>query len=210
MSAYKANPIIIFEYRDSIRDFSENVRGIVSNLYTNVGKTLAAYIFVYETLEKFGLKPPFVLIESTEFSNHSLVDFIFGSFEGIGPEVKHRPTKAQVITYSGVDISDPLSLLIIGHEAFHIIDRLDRTFDVYCKDTKFQGDRRSHDVFIDIMSTLYFGPVYVYAMQKHFEKRYPLSGESHMEMNIRLLALSYLISVLGIGKNKECCREKRI
>jgi hypothetical protein len=202
MLSYKQNPEVIFEYRDIIRKFSGNVREIVANLYINVNKTLAAYILTYETLEKFGFKVPFVFVESTEFFNESLIDFVFGEFKGVGPEVAHKPTKAQVITYSGIDISDPLSLLIIGHEIFHIIDRLDGVFDDYCENTGFQRDKRSNDAFVDILSALYFGPIYVYAMQKHFEKRYPLSGGSHMEMNARLLASAYLISVLKIGSSQ--------
>jgi len=203
MSQIKGNPSIIFEYRDSIREFGDATRTIVSNLYANVGKTLAYYILVYETLEKFGLKPPFVLVESTEFSNHHLVDFIFGEFDKIAPAEPYKLTNAQVITYSGIDVYDPLSILIIGHEAFHIIERLNGLFNSFCNTTDFKGDMRCRDVFVDILSTFYFGPVYVYSMYKHFEKRYPISGESHMEMNIRLLGLIYLISVLGIAKISE-------
>jgi len=203
MFAYRGNPIVIYEYRDTIREFSESVRAIVSNLYTNVGKTLAAYILVYETLEKFGFKPPFVLVESSEFSSQNLIDFVFDEFETIGPRVEYEPSKSQVITYSGIDVSETLSLLIVGHESFHIIDRLGGVFDGFCRATGFNGGKRCREALVDVMSTLYFGPVYAYAMQRHFEKRYPLSGESHMEMNIRLLALDYLISVLGIGKGNE-------
>ena len=54
ISAYKGNPVAIFEYRDTIRDFSESTREMVANLYANVKKTLAAYIVVYETLENLG------------------------------------------------------------------------------------------------------------------------------------------------------------
>jgi len=199
IASYRANPEVIFEYRDSVRKWVDTIRQITGGLYINVGKTLAGYIIAYETLEKFGSRNPFVLVESNEFSSQNLKEFIFGEFGYLG-KTNFETCNAYVITYSGIDISNPLSLLVIGHETFHIIDRLDYVFDSFCEDRKFQKNERSLEAFVDVMSYLYFGPVYTYAMHKHFEKRYPLSGASHPEMNVRLSALLYLQSVLGIGQ----------
>lgn len=200
LSSYKGNPEIIFEYRDGVREFADDTRRMTDSLYMNIGKTLAAYIIVYETLEKFGFGAPFVLVESNEFLSQNLCEYIFDEFDTLGYAIEHRPSKAQIITYSSLDITDPFSLLIIGHESFHIIDRLDGVFSDFCKAKDFIGDKRSLEAFVDIMSNLYFGPVYTVAMQRYFQKRYPLSGETHPEMNIRLLILSYLQSVLGYDK----------
>ena len=197
LALYKGNPEVIFEYRDAVRDFADDTRRRVDSFYVNVGKTLAAYILLYETLEKFGIKVPFVFVESNEFLSQDLVEFIFGEFGALGSRIKHKPCSTQMITYSSLDISNPLSLLIVGHEAFHIVDRLDGVFSGFCKETGFKGDERSMEAFVDIMSCLYFGPVYTVAMQKYFQKRYPLSGESHPEMNIRLMILSYLQAEMG-------------
>jgi hypothetical protein len=200
ISTYKGNPEVIFEYRDGLRGFADQTRRIVDSLPVNLGKTLAAYIIAYETLEKFGFKPVFVLVESNEFLSQNLREFIFGEFQTLGPRIEAKPSNAYTITYSGIDMRDPLSLLIVGHETFHIIDSLDSVFRGFCHSTGFNGDQRSMEAFVDIMSSLYFGPVYTSAMQKHFRKRYPLSGKSHPEMNIRLMILHYLESVLGYEK----------
>lgn len=202
IATYMSNPAFVFEYRDSTRDFVDKTRVVTNGLYGNVGRTLAAYILVYETLEKFKLRPPFVLVESNEFTNDTLPRFIFSDFEPLGSRSEFKPTKAQVITYSGIDITDPLSLLVIGHEAFHIIDRLLHVFEDFCKATGFRGDSKYEDAVVDMMGSLYYGPVYAYAMQKYFAKRYPLSGESHVEMNVRLLFLSFLQSKLGFKEKK--------
>lgn len=196
LSFYRLNPRPIFIYRDVIRRFCDNVRSIVDNLYANISRTLAAYIFVYETLEKFELKTPFVLIESNEFLEYDLTDYVFNVFDPLGEKPRHKPTAAKVITYSGIDLADPLSLLLIGHETFHIVDRMTGIFDSFCQSTRFVGDESCRDAFVDIMCSLYYGPAYASAAQRHFQKRYPLSGQSHLEMNIRLLILSFMISKL--------------
>jgi hypothetical protein len=193
---YRKQPKPIFIYRNAVRQFSDIVRNIVNNLYSNVSKTLAAYIFVYETLEKFGLKTPFVLVESDDFLSTDLNTYVFGIFDKLGEKPKYRESSAQVITYPGIDIEDPLSLLIIGHEAFHIIDKKLGVFDSFCKTTGFSASDCCEDTFVDIMSFLYYGPAYTYAVRNHFQKRYPVSGQSHLEMNIRMSILLALVETL--------------
>lgn len=205
ISLYKAHPSPIFAYRDAVRRFSDIMRGVVDNLYANVNRTLAAYIFVYETLEKFQLKTPFVLLESNEFLARDLNSFVFGLFDKLGEKPKYRQSRANIITYSGIDIDDPLSLLIIGHETFHIINQKLGIFDSFCKNTSFCWDQCCEEAFIDIMCCLYYGPAYTYAVRTHFQKRYPLSGHSHLEMNVRMFILGQLVSTLkrDILKNEE-------
>ncbi|MDR0373408.1 MAG: hypothetical protein LBI79_07635 [Nitrososphaerota archaeon] len=203
VSFYRAHPQTIFVYRDAIRKFSDMIRAIVNNLYSNVSTTLAAYIFVYETLEKFKLKTPFILIESNDFIANDLNNFIFSIFDKLGEKPKYRESNAQVITYSGIDIKNPLSLLIMGHETFHVIDKQLKVFESFCKATGFTSSNCCEDAFIDIMSFIYFGPAYTYAVQNHFQKRYPLSGNSHLEMNIRMSILETLISTLNSSRKSE-------
>jgi len=151
---------------------------------------------VYDTLERFGLKTPFVLVESDDFSDNDLTPFIFDGFSTLGPKLKFTPTNAQIITYSGIDIDDPSSLLIIGHETFHIIDKNLKIFELFCKNhPKFASDDCCDDAFVDLMSALYYGPVYTTAMLKHFRKLYPRSSESHLEMSVRLKTLNSLLKV---------------
>jgi|WetSurMetagenome_2_1015567.scaffolds.fasta_scaffold67510_3 hypothetical protein len=196
ISFYRNRPKPIFAYRNAVRTFSDIVRTIVNNLYSNVNKTLASYIFVYETLEKFRLKTPFVLIEGDDFLSADLNNYIFGIFENLGEKPKYRKSTAQVITYSGIDVDDPLSLLIVGHETFHIIDKKIKVFESFCKATGFCASDCCEDAFVDIMSFLYYGPAYTYAVLNHFQKRYPVSGHSHLEMNIRMFILLTLVKTL--------------
>jgi len=193
MLFYKSNPEIIYSYRNNIREFSDQVRRQVDNLSLNIGKSLAAYILVYETLEKFGFKNPFILVESNDFTSQPLINYLLGEFKSLGPSpIPFNPSNVNIITYSGLDISSPLSLLIIGHEAFHIINENDKVFHNFCVENSIREDNRSKEAFVDMMSNLYFGPVYSYATFKYFQKTYPLSGESHPEMSTRLSILSYL------------------
>jgi len=193
ISFYKSNPGVIFSYRNNLREFSDQIRRQIDNLSLNIGKSLAAYILVYETLEKFGFKVPFILIESNEFTSRTLINYIFSEFDALGSSViKHKRCDARIITYSGMEISNPLSLLIIGHETFHIINEIDKVFHNFCELNSIKKDKRTEEAFVDIMSNLYFGPVYSYTTLKYFQKTYPLSGESHPEMSTRLLMLSYL------------------
>ncbi len=197
ISFYRNRPKPIFTYRNAVREFSDITRTIVNNLHANVNKTLAAYIFVYETLEKFRLKTPFVLVEGEDFLSADLNDYIFRIFDTLGEKPKYRKSGAQVITYPAIDVDDPLSLLIIGHETFHIIDKKYKVFESFCKTTGFCKSDCCEDAFVDIMSFLYYGHAYTYAVRNHFQKRYPVSGHSHLEMNIRMFILLTLVETLG-------------
>jgi deoxycytidine triphosphate deaminase len=100
MLFYKSNPELIFSYRNNIREFSDQVRRQVDNLSLNLGKSLAAYILVYETrareddfstftseveLECFSdsyfLQPKqFVLAQTFEY--FALPNFLVGHLDG--------------------------------------------------------------------------------------------------------------------------------
>lgn len=196
--------LIFFEFRNTVRENAEAIRQLVMNIVSNIGSVLPAYIIVYEILEKFKLSIPFVLVESDSFSRGPAAIRLFGEYRQIEPEVLFEDLLFETITYSGVEIGTPDSLLLFGHEAFHIIDQYQFTssargspgtlFEQLCQKAgvKFDNDnegQRCNEAFIDALATLYLGPAYTVALRDHFERIYPISGERHAEMTSRLLLL---------------------
>jgi len=172
------------------------------NMISNISVVLPAYIFIYEILEKFFLKLPFVLLESDNFSRQAASAMFFREYLKIETRVQIEDPLLETITYSGIEISSYESLLLLAHEAFHIVDEyqfvslrsfgakpLFETFVERTKGVKLAGDdaRRCREAFVDALASMYLGPAYGVALRNHFERIYPISGKRHAEMTSRLL-----------------------
>lgn len=200
--SFKEDPIVVYEFRDIYREFTEITKLFLAGIKTNVGKVLSAYIVAYEILEKFDIHSPFVVVESDRFSCQYLRRFALRAFTGILENVDFSYSPIEVITYSAVDIDDPLSLLLFGHEIFHVVEKKEEVHAKFCHSNDIpyaerdkEAIAREREAFVDIMAGLYFGPAYTSALVEQFKKIYPLSGTRHPEINVRLLSLAFLQTV---------------
>lgn len=196
------NPFFVL--RDTVRENAELNRQLIMNIKNNISEVLPAYIFIYETLEKFSLKIPFILVESDDYSRELVSTRFFGAYREIQPSVELEDLVLETITYSGTETGSPEAILLLGHEAFHIVEAYqflsDRKykekplFDTLIQETgiKLTGrDRhRCREAFVDVLASMYLGPAYGVVFREHFERIYPVSGERHAEIITRLQLVS--------------------
>jgi hypothetical protein len=215
LSTYRGRErVAFFELRNIVRENAEEIRQIASNLISNISSAFHAYIFVYEILEKFRVKTPFVLIESDSFSSERALVRLFREYLSLGPQIQFEDADVETITYSGLEIESPETLFLLAHEAFHIIGRSasssEGLFEDFCRkygiSMSSNAKIRCNEAFIDAMVSMYLGPAYVIALRNYFEKIYPVSGERHAEMTSRLTLLLEIWQMMKYefpGTNRE-------
>jgi hypothetical protein len=199
------------------------------------------YYWVQSILADMKLDVPVVIEAGNQFINHSFEDTIIeplsvgleigggsiqpGSLQQIdisdileGYKISH----GYVISYIRGEFRNILLWPILVHELFHILDRekgLVKNLLVYAKDLPTLSEdsatnsRWITEIFMDIFSAKYFGPMYLLSLVNYYE-RLPYSQTlDHPEMAIRLKVVQQYVNDAEVAytdifdKCKACCTE---
>ena len=163
-------------YRNQMQILADDVEYFYAKMVASVGRLLPSYIVAYETLEKFGFKPPppFILFQTECFSNSDLYD---AAMLGIRETARLPETPLIAFGYHGRYSDDVFAPLLIGHEVFHIISAREHLFDKLCdgndslRNWDQQKRERYEESLLDVMAAYYYGPAYAFALGRYFMRR---------------------------------------
>jgi hypothetical protein len=196
-------------YRNQMQTLADDVESFYERMVASVGRLLPSYIVAYETLEKFGLRPPppFILFQRECFSNSDLYD---AALPWVKEAVGLPDIPLVAFGYHGRYSGDVFVPLLIGHEVFHVICAREHLFDRLCnanaslKNWDHQKRAKYEESLLDVMCAYYYGPAYAFALGRYFMRRYPKPGPSHPEMPVRLLTQEILTETYRLlGPEKE-------
>lgn len=142
---------------------------------------------------------PFVLQDNQIFETATLRRFLISYVStdiSVSPPSKLPPNECYGIRYTASEITNPYSWPLLIHESFHIIEeqrsilaKLPNLSKIELPVKEEQKEDWKKELFIDLISTLFFGPVFVFSLVGKFRMvpYYSLSS-THPPMEVRIAA----------------------
>lgn len=132
-------------------------------------------------------------------------------------------TDGYVIDYIRGEARNTILWPILIHEIFHIVDRERKLLDNILKSGKIfpiinddpeTNLRHAREIFVDILSAKYFGPMYLLALVNYYERLPYVQTLDHPEMTLRLRAIQEYLAKTSVqytdiyDRCKTICIEK--
>jgi hypothetical protein len=184
------------------------------------------YYWVQSVLENWETYVPLVLEASNQFMNHSFKEKILdplaplievgsdytipGTLEKVDvTDVLEgfKISEGYIISYIRGEAKNILLWPILVHEAFHIIDREKNLVDSLSSrnvelptfnEVKEINSRWIQEIFVDIFSAKYFGPMYLISLVNYFERLPYVQTIDHPEMALRIRAVQEYVTTTDV------------
>jgi hypothetical protein len=202
----------LLEYTDDVKEIFNDSIPVIQDIFNEIvdrRNPAEAYVLVKSLLDEFTERnpdpapdetraPTFALRPTDGFLENPLSDFLREELFGDTKLAKidftklSGPREVFLIYYGQLDIKrSPFFWSRLYHEAFHILQEcLERNPGQIVDFITPLSDSKDQELMIDILPTIYAGPVYPFSMIRLFEERpYRHEYESHQPMPIRIAAM---------------------
>lgn len=204
-SDYHANPFVAYFTQDE--RIPRTLNQIIEIVYASANSVLLSsvpielYLLVDMVLREAAqmTDTPFVLQDDQIFETATLRKFLISYVStdiSVSPPSGLPPNECYAIKYTASEVANPYSWPLLVHESFHIIEeqrsilaQLPVLSRVELPVKEEEKEDWKKELFIDLMSTLFFGPVFVFSLVGKFRMVPYYSHSTHPPMEVRIAAM---------------------
>lgn len=201
---YQANPFVAYLTQDE--KIPRTLNQIIEIVYASANSVLGSnapielYLLVDLVLRTAAemTDTAFVLQDDQVFGTATLKKFLISYVStdiSVTTPSELPPTDCYGIKYTSSEVTNPFSWPLLIHESFHIIEeeksilaKLTPLTEIELPVKKEEEEDWKKELFIDLMSTLFFGPVYVFSLVGKFRMVPYYSHSTHPSMEVRVAA----------------------